>query len=274
MAGEVSPMQLQTWVNQFSKKYDIEPEFANAVLMKESAGKQDAVSNKGAQGFMQVMPSTFNEVLPNGDINNPKDNLEAGIKYLGILKKQTGGNYADVLGSYNAGPTGYANMKKSGKYAKETIGYVNDPRFNKWVGDQRIEGISNPLKGKSNANKFTPEQLNKSALKNSTSEAEALTNTASMQPQPTVESPLVKTQQEYNNILNQQQVDANAAEQARKKEGYKNMGYMLLSALLGTKDDNTSTGSGMGIPEFRGTKQKLQASGNSNLANFQIGKGA
>lgn len=262
----ISPVQVQQWVQKYSKEYGVDPDFSNAVLMKESGGDVNAISKKGALGGMQVMPETFKEMLPDGDINNPEDKIKAGIKYLSVLHKQTGGNYADTLGSYNAGPTGYANMKKSGTYAKETVGYVNDPRFNKWVGDQTIQSITNPLKSEGNANKFTPEQLNKSALKNSTNEAEALSQNASMQPQPNVSNPLVRTQQEYKNIINQQQFNANAEEEARKKQGYQQMGLMLLSSLLGAKQ-NTSESKDI---QVEGYKPSMQGSGNKNLANFNI----
>lgn len=274
-SNAISPMQVQTWVEKYSKEYGVDPKFSNAVLMKESGGDVNAISRKGALGGMQVMPSTFKEMLPDGDINNPEDKIKAGIKYLSVLHKQTGGNYADTLGAYNAGPTGYANMKKNGAYAKETIGYVNDPRFSPWVGDQTIQSIANPMKGQSNANKFTPEQLNRSALKNSTNEAEANSQAASMQPQADVTSPLVKTQQEYKNILNQQQVQADLAEQERKKRAYQNLGMMFITGLLAPKQDNTTTNIGFTIPDSGGTRQQLQGYGNKNLANFQItGKGA
>ncbi|MDQ6584443.1 MULTISPECIES: lytic transglycosylase domain-containing protein [Enterobacter cloacae complex] len=275
-------MQLQSWIEKYSNKYGVDPDFARAVLSKESSGNSTAVSDKGAVGYMQVMPGTFKEMLPNGNINDPENNVEAGVKYLSILHNQTGGNYADTLGSYNAGFTGFSNMKKKGSYADETVNYVNDPRFQKWVGDQRIEQVANPLKNKIKANSFTPEQLNRSALKNTTNEAEALSQSAGMQPQDTDNTnvinqkqtnPLLTTQQQYQNELNQQKLAAAAEEANRKKQAYQQMGYMVLGAILGKNVNNTESVSGAGIPKFKGSDQPLQGYGDKNLANFQITSG-
>lgn len=271
MASDDNSMQVQSWVDKYSKQYGVDPNFSNAVMNKESGGDVNAVSKKGAVGTFQVMPATFKEMLPDGDINNPEDVVKAGIKYLSILHKQTGGNYADTLGAYNAGSTGYKQMKKKGVYAPETLGYINDPRFNPWVGDQTIANIANPMKSKSDVNKFTPEQLQKGALKNATSEAEASSTAASMQPTPDVTAPdsVLQTQRDYQNALNQQKLEADAAEAAKKRKAYQQMGYMALGAILGVHKKSVS-GSYTGYKPGGEVQSRTQGFGDKNLANFQI----
>lgn len=275
-------MQLQSWIKKYSEQYGVDPELSNAVLMKESSGNPDAVSGTGAKGYMQLFPAAFSDANTGGSIDDPESNVRAGIKYLSMQLKKSGGNVADALGMYNQGATGYLGMKKSGDYAPEVVNYINDPRFSKWVGDQRIVQTANPMKNKIDTNKFTPDQLQRSALKNVHSEAEALAQGANMQPQTQdatditqkkQTNPLLTTQQQYQNELNQQKLTAAADEANRKKAAFQQMGYMVLGAILGKNAKSVDSGSGLGIPEYRGTGQPLQGYGNKNLANFQISSG-
>jgi hypothetical protein len=86
----------------------IDPNFLKSVIQVESAGKADAVSPKGAQGLMQVMPATAKEVagqlgMMNYDINKPEDNIAIGSKYLSDQIDKYG-NKELALAAYNAGP--------------------------------------------------------------------------------------------------------------------------------------------------------------------------
>jgi membrane-bound lytic murein transglycosylase MltF len=53
-----------------------------AQAIQESGTRFPARSSCGALGLMQLMPATFAELLPQGDIHDPDDNLAAGILYL------------------------------------------------------------------------------------------------------------------------------------------------------------------------------------------------
>lgn len=101
-----------------------------AILHTESSGKADAVSHKGAKGYMQVMPETFKEVMPEGDIDDPEDNIEAGITYWLQMLERANGDKELARAYYNAGPNRVDSIReKHGKdwkkhLPKETKGYV------------------------------------------------------------------------------------------------------------------------------------------------------
>jgi hypothetical protein len=94
---------------------------ARSIYMQESgAGKNTKTSNAGAVGGMQILPGTFQEVLPGGDINNPYDNSRAGLRYIKQMYDKSGGDLNLTAVGYYGGPGG---MQK----AKQGVA-VRDPR--------------------------------------------------------------------------------------------------------------------------------------------------
>jgi soluble lytic murein transglycosylase-like protein len=71
-------------------------------MHQESGFKLKATSYKGARGLMQLMPATAIRFGVN-DIYNPKQNIEAGIKYMRWLINKFGGDITLALAGYNAG---------------------------------------------------------------------------------------------------------------------------------------------------------------------------
>ncbi len=80
----------------------LEPEFVRSVARIESDLRQDAVSNKGAIGLMQLMPGTA--ALLGVDAHNPQDNVLGGAKFLRELLLRYNGDATLALAAYNAGP--------------------------------------------------------------------------------------------------------------------------------------------------------------------------
>jgi len=80
----------------------LEPEFVRSVARIESDLRQDAVSNKGAIGLMQLMPGTA--AVLGVDARNPEDNVLGGAKFLRELLLRYNGDPELALAAYNAGP--------------------------------------------------------------------------------------------------------------------------------------------------------------------------
>ena len=74
-----------------------------SVVKAESGFNPRAVSPKGAQGLMQLMPETA-AMLGAGNVLDPAANLGAGTKYLRQLLDQFAGDAGKALAAYNAGP--------------------------------------------------------------------------------------------------------------------------------------------------------------------------
>jgi soluble lytic murein transglycosylase-like protein len=94
-----------------------------AVVQVESAFNPYALSPKGAQGLMQLMPATARQF---GVTNayNPAQNVKAGVAYLRQLLDRYGGNEELALAAYNAGPGAVAKYGERVPPYRETRNYV------------------------------------------------------------------------------------------------------------------------------------------------------
>jgi soluble lytic murein transglycosylase len=90
-------------INQASTDFGIEPHFIRAVIKAESGFDHQAVSSKGAQGLMQLMPGTAGD-MEVSDPLDPEDNIFGGVRYLSLLLKRFNDNKILALAAYNAGP--------------------------------------------------------------------------------------------------------------------------------------------------------------------------
>lgn len=93
-----------------------------ASMAVESGFRPGAVSPKEARGLMQLLPATFSEVMPRGNIDNAADNVRAGLAYLAQQRDAFGGDMTRALRAYNAGP-GAEQAGKAATYP-ETQQYV------------------------------------------------------------------------------------------------------------------------------------------------------
>jgi soluble lytic murein transglycosylase-like protein len=85
-----------------ARRHGLDPALVAAVVSVESGFRPEAVSRKGAQGLMQLMPGTAAS-LGVGDPLDPAQNLDGGARHLGQLLTLYGGDLTRALAAYNAG---------------------------------------------------------------------------------------------------------------------------------------------------------------------------
>jgi hypothetical protein len=101
-------------------------ELVLAMIDVESRGDPLAVSHADAVGLMQVLPSTFAELMGDGDPFDPELNVRAGILYLNLALASHGGDVEWALAAYNAG-IGASRRARAGDQDlwDETLDYVD-----------------------------------------------------------------------------------------------------------------------------------------------------
>ncbi|MFP4085795.1 MAG: lytic transglycosylase domain-containing protein [Desulfobacteraceae bacterium] len=86
-----------------SRKYQVDPCLIKAIIKAESDFDHMAVSHKGAQGLMQLMPQTA-VAMAVQDPFDPKENILGGTCYFSMLLKRFKNDRVLALAAYNAGP--------------------------------------------------------------------------------------------------------------------------------------------------------------------------
>jgi soluble lytic murein transglycosylase-like protein len=116
-----SGADLNAIVDKAARAHEVDPLLIHSIIKVESNYNVHAVSNKGAEGLMQLTPATA-RMLGVSNSFDPQQNIEAGVKYLKYLKDL----YKDdrlALAAYNAGPGAVDKYKWIPPYA-ETQNYV------------------------------------------------------------------------------------------------------------------------------------------------------
>jgi soluble lytic murein transglycosylase-like protein len=117
--------ELRELVSRYAEEYNIDEELIRAVIQVESGWKPDAVSSKGAQGLMQLMPRTA-AMLGVEDAFDPEENIGGGVKYLARLTDKYDGDVEMALAAYNAGPArvdaaGGAPFSETARYVRNVM---------------------------------------------------------------------------------------------------------------------------------------------------------
>ena len=102
--------------------FAVDDALIRAIIHAESAYQPEALSPKGAQGLMQLMPATQEE-LQVVDVFDPLSNIEGGTLYLSRLLEQFDQNVELAAAAYNAGPDAVLEYDGVPPY-KETREYV------------------------------------------------------------------------------------------------------------------------------------------------------
>ena len=117
------PVPFQNEISDAALRHGINPKLVEAVIAAESAFDPRALSKKGAQGLMQLMPDTADR-FGVANVWDPKQNIAGGTAYLGWLYKEFDGDLHNVLAAYNAGEGAVTRHGGMPPYA-ETRQYVD-----------------------------------------------------------------------------------------------------------------------------------------------------
>ena len=117
---------LQPVILEASERYKVDHAIIRAIIRAESSYNIMAISNKGAEGLMQLMPKTAKE-LGVTDSFNPTQNIHAGVRYFKQLLERFKGNVRLALAAYNAGSqnvmeyNGIPPFKATQSYIKKVL---------------------------------------------------------------------------------------------------------------------------------------------------------
>jgi hypothetical protein len=100
--GRAEPSSYDALIQQVARRYEVPAALIKAVVKTESNFQRHAVSSKGAQGLMQLMPGTAAD-LGVEDAFSPEENLRGGTRYLRAMIDRYG-DWKHALAAYNAGP--------------------------------------------------------------------------------------------------------------------------------------------------------------------------
>lgn len=121
-ATRLTGANMSELIDALGAEYELDPALIRAVIQVESNFNRKAISRKGAQGLMQLMPATVWRFSV-GDVYDPHENIGAGARYLRQLLDLFQGDLSLALAAYNAGENAVLRYKGVPPYA-ETRDYV------------------------------------------------------------------------------------------------------------------------------------------------------
>lgn len=111
--GAMYPLEHEDYIVESARAHGVDPYLVAAVIKTESNWDEDACSNKGAEGLMQLMPETAQDMIDKGivdgsryssdDLFDARTNIEFGCAYLSYLLQYFNGATDRAIAAYNAG---------------------------------------------------------------------------------------------------------------------------------------------------------------------------
>ena len=139
--SRLSAAALAELIEAYAAEHGLDPALISAVIQVESNFNHRAISRKGAQGLMQLMPSTIGR-LSVGDAYDPHENIGAGARYLRELVDLFQGDLTLALAAYNAGEKAVLRFRGVPPY-QETRDYVTKvlSLYRRMRGDRPSNGL-------------------------------------------------------------------------------------------------------------------------------------
>ncbi len=121
------PLHYDDYIIEHAETYGLPPELVASVINVESSFDANAVSNSGAIGLMQIMPTTGEEIakkleyesFSKDDLFHEYTNIRIGCYYLKYLIDYFNGDLRNALASYNAGMSNVNSWLGSDKYSED-----------------------------------------------------------------------------------------------------------------------------------------------------------
>lgn len=116
---------------QASRRFGVDVSLVKAIIKAESDFDHRAVSQKGAQGLMQLMPQTSDAMAVENPFD-PEENIFGGTRYLSILLKRFKNDKRLALAAYNAGPervetcNGVPPIPETERFVKKVMSYYHN----------------------------------------------------------------------------------------------------------------------------------------------------
>jgi hypothetical protein len=129
-------IEIDSYIIESANRYNIDPLLIYSQMHQESSFKLKATSYKGASGLMQLMPATARRFGVTS-IYDPKQNIDAGVKYMRWLLNTFGGDVVLALAGYNAGEGAVW------KYGNQVPPYRETQEYVRRI-TARYNSISNP----------------------------------------------------------------------------------------------------------------------------------
>ena len=159
------PVDIDELVAAASGAYRLDPDLVNSVIRAESGFNVRAVSPKGAQGLMQLMPQTAS-LLGVQNAFDPRANVAGGTRYLRTLLERYNFDLIKALAAYNAGPErveqygGVPPYYETKAYVARIVRDFNSKKLaqknaTKTAGTQKASSTSNATSMKTNRNSKT-----------------------------------------------------------------------------------------------------------------------
>jgi len=120
--GKVTRERYEEHVQAAAREHQVDPALIHAVISAESAYNPLARSTKGARGLMQLIPETGARYGAT-NLLDPKQNIDAGTRYLKDLMAMFGNDLKLAIAAYNAGEGAVQRYGTIPPYA-ETRNYV------------------------------------------------------------------------------------------------------------------------------------------------------
>ncbi|HTC47826.1 MAG TPA: lytic transglycosylase domain-containing protein [Candidatus Aquilonibacter sp.] len=140
---------LNETVKAASGAYQLDPDLVTSVIRAESGFNVRAVSPKGAQGLMQLMPQTATQLGVQNALD-PQANVEAGTRYLRELLERYNFDLIKALAAYNAGPqrveqyNGVPPYYETKAYVARIVRDFNRKKIEAKAGTTAKSGAKNP----------------------------------------------------------------------------------------------------------------------------------